>query len=250
MSHLKGKQVVDEVNTDDVGFLNDHMKIILLGETGSGKSEISINLAALIRQYLVRNKISQEVRFLDMDQTKPLFRSRDIRDDLRAQGITFRLQEQFMDAPVVPYGVHESINDPNLWTILDVGGSQAGALCIGQYSETIIAGKAMVYYTINPYRPFSDSTERISLTMEQILSWSGLNKICIISNPYLGRNTTVDQLLKGNEVLIKLLKPIGKTISLTAIPFHLWETAKKSIQGRVVRIYPYLGKFLRLSHPK
>lgn len=235
------------MKTVDIGFLNGHRKIILLGETGSGKSEVAMNLAALIRQYMISHNIDQEVRFLDMDQTKPLFRSRDSGEALRAQGITFRVQEQFMDAPVVPYGVIESITDPNLWTILDVGGGQAGALCIGQFADTILSENTLVYYTINPYRPFSDTTERICQTMEQILSCCHLMGLQILSNPYLGPNTTVGQLLKGNEVLAKVLKTMGQTISLTAIPSHLWEDARNLVSGNIVRIYPYLWKILSLS---
>jgi hypothetical protein len=238
---------VPAVKSADIGFLNGHKKIILLGEAGSGKSEVAMNFAVLIRQYLMLQNINQEVRFLDMDQTKPLFRSRDSGDALRAQGITFRVQEQFMDAPVVPYGVIESITDPNLWTILDVGGGLAGALCIGQFADTILSEKTIAYYIINPYRPFSDTTKRISQTMEQILSSCHLVGIQILSNPYLGPNTTMEQLFRGNEVLAEILEKIGQTISLTAIPSHLWEDARNLVSGKTVRINPYLWKIISLS---
>jgi energy-coupling factor transporter ATP-binding protein EcfA2 len=233
----------------DLAFLNGNRKIILLGEGGSGKSELSLNLAVLIRHTLIRQSINEEVRFLDMDQTKPLLRSRDVGDDLRVQGITFRAQEQFMDAPIVPCGVIESLTNTSSWTILDVGGSQAGALCLGQFSDTILSVKARVYYTINPYRPFSDTTDRICQTMQQILSFCRVEQIHILSNPYLGPDTTLEQLLKGNEMLTTLLKPMNQSISLTAISSHLWEAAWDLISGEVIRIYPYLWKVLGIARP-
>jgi len=47
---------------------------ILIGEAGCGKSEISLNLA----KYLAENS-DKQVHLFDMDMTKPLFRSRDLR---------------------------------------------------------------------------------------------------------------------------------------------------------------------------
>ena len=46
---------------------------VLLGESGSGKSEIAVNLACVLSK---QSPDGKEVHFFDLDQTKPLFRSR------------------------------------------------------------------------------------------------------------------------------------------------------------------------------
>ena len=107
-------------------------KIVVLGEAGSGKTELAMNLAAQI----VR-KTGEPLRFLDMDQTKPLLRARDSKDALRAYGVTFTDQPEYADSPLMPYGVNESLADPDLRVILDVGGSYAGALHTGQFAEAV-----------------------------------------------------------------------------------------------------------------
>lgn len=45
---------------------------VLIGEAGSGKTELSLSLAAEMQKLGER-----QVYFLDMDQTKPLLRARD-----------------------------------------------------------------------------------------------------------------------------------------------------------------------------
>lgn len=85
--------------------------------------------------------------------------------------------------------------------------------------------------------------------MQQILSFCRVEQIHILSNPYLGPDTTLEQLLKGNEMLTTLLKPMNQIISLTAISSHLWEAAWDLISGEVIRIYPYLWKVLGIARP-
>lgn len=231
----------------DIGFLGGHKKIVLLGEAGSGKTELALNIAMRIRDHLQDSGEGGDIRFLDMDQTKPMFRSRDVGDSLRAAGITFSVEAQFMDAPVVPYGVIESLGAPDLWTILDVGGSHAGALCLGQFADAIAAADARVFYTINPYRSFSDTTERIADTMRRILAYSRIDDIAIIGNPYVGAKTTLDELLEGDCRLRELIAPLGYTVALTAVPEHLWAAARGKIEGETLCIKPYLRAVLGLS---
>ncbi|MEG1753002.1 MAG: hypothetical protein RR234_03735, partial [Christensenella sp.] len=50
---------------------------VFIGEAGSGKSEIAVNFAQALCQQRDR-----EVHFFDLDMTKPLFRTRDISNEL------------------------------------------------------------------------------------------------------------------------------------------------------------------------
>ena len=52
---------------------------VFLGASGSGKTELSLNFAVAARQ-----KTGRRLNFIDMDQTKGLFRARDFFDELRA----------------------------------------------------------------------------------------------------------------------------------------------------------------------
>ena len=90
---------------------------IFVGEAGSGKSEIAINFAKYLAS--LGNK---PVHFFDMDMTKPLFRSRDVIDEVERMGITFHHEVQFMDAPTLVGGVDNHMRDNNCYVVMDVGG--------------------------------------------------------------------------------------------------------------------------------
>lgn len=223
-------------------YLSNHKKIVVLGEAGSGKTELSMNLAVQIHQCT-----TEPVRFLDMDETKTLYRARDAAESLLANGVTFTMRQQISEAPVVPYGVIESLKDPAIWTILDVGGGHAGALCMGQFSDALRDINALAYYTINSYRAFSDSVERIQETMNAVLSRCHLRDIQIVSNPYLGESTTAKQFLEGQAMLRRLLEPLHMKIDLTAIPHWLWKQVRSQIDGPAVAIKPYLKRVITIS---
>lgn len=222
--------------------LLSHRNYVIIGEAGSGKTELSLNLAARLAR-----EGSLPVRFLDMDQTKPLFRSRDVGDTLRAMGITFEVQAQYADAPVVPYGVNETLLSPGLTAVLDVGGNQMGALSIGQFSQAIRASGALVLYTINPYRAFSDSSARIGETIGMILAGTGLSQVSVVANPYLGPGTTPTRLLEGVARLEELLIPLGRCIRATMVPEHLWESCQEQVPAPAIPIQSYLQQVLKLS---
>ena len=71
--------------------LQKKKNFIFLGEAGSGKSEIAVNFAMEFARGGVKN-----IHFFDLDQTKPLFRSRDICGKLEDAGIPMASAEVTM----------------------------------------------------------------------------------------------------------------------------------------------------------
>lgn len=207
--------------------------VIILGEAGSGKTEIAISLALAIKE-----QVSEDVFFLDMDQTKPMFRARDAKNIMRERGIIFPIQAQFMDAPVVPHGVVTLLRDSGSYLLMDVGGNQMGAVCMGQFADVIKETESLIYYVINPYRAFSNSVEHIKMTMEQTLGLSGLDgNIHIISNPYIGPETDWDDVLEGNDILEKMLEKMGLRVEAVAIQSSLWDKCSVKPVGCWIPVY-------------
>lgn len=169
--------------------------IVLLGEAGSGKTEVALNLSYFLATL-------GKVDFFDMDQTKPLFRSRDFEEYLSSRGISVHYKTQYMDTPMAVGGVIDSINNEDIFTVLDVGGNDTGARLIGQYSSYLKNANARIIYLINPYRPWSNNINSIDRTLSEILFVSHLdfNMVSIWANPNIGVDTTPEDVLRGIEM--------------------------------------------------
>ena len=170
---------------------------VFLSEAGSGKTEVSLALAA----YLEQQFPDKEVHYFDLDQTKPLLRGRDIADKQRLGTFTIHYQEQVFDAPVVAAGVITRLRDPNSITLLDIGGGDYGSHMIGQFAGDIRGTGSHVFYLLNPYRAWSDTKENILHTLYEVTSTAGVDIDSVIANPSLGLKTTVDDVIQGVEMV-------------------------------------------------
>ena len=190
--------------------------IVFLGEAGCGKSELAVHLALeLARQ-------GREVHFFDLDQTKPLMRSRDAEGLLEKAGVTVHFQQQYADAPTQVGGLIPLLLDEKKAVILDVGGNDTGAKLIGGYAHLLKA--ADVWFVVNPYRPRS-ATGDIDGTLSAILRASRLKMPRFLLNPNLGGGTTLEEYLFGIKLGLELLSPYV-AVEAAAVPAPLYEQAK------------------------
>ena len=186
---------------------------VLLGESGSGKSEIALFLAEKLSAYT-----DKTIQLIDLDQTKGMFRSRDWKEHIENDRIYVFCGEHFMDMPLVPHGMARKLEDKNAVNILDVGGNEIGAVTLGQFSNWLNREDSIVLYIINPYRNFSGSKENILFLMERILRAGCVQKVHVISNPNLGMSTTEEDVLRGHELLLGMLADTDYVIEALMIP--------------------------------
>lgn len=210
---------------------------VFLGEAGSGKSELALNLA-----YRLAEEGTKEVHFFDLDMTKPLFRSREQADALRQAGIYVHFEEQFMDAPTLTGGVNRLLADETCAVILDVGGDYIGARSVGGYAPRIGRDDTAVLYVINPYRPWSTTLEHIDRVLGETLGVSHipLEKVTLVANPNLGPETTVEDVLSGMESLTEQVGPY-KPIGLLCVEESLADAVREKTEFPVCPIHIYLS---------
>ncbi|MCU6761673.1 Uncharacterised protein [uncultured Roseburia sp.] len=216
--------------------IGDNHNFIFLGEAGSGKSEISINFAMLLA------KIGDKpVHYFDMDMTKPLFRSRDVIQELESAGIIFHHEEQFMDAPTLVGGVNLLLRDETCYAVMDVGGDYIGARSIGGYAPRINKGNTIVYYVLNAYRPWSDDIEHIDETLGKILGVSHieLGRVHMVNNPNNGLTTTEKEFLDGNQKMADMVNPYI-TVDFACVREDLYDQVKDQAGVPVLPIHLYL----------
>ena len=209
---------------------------LFLGEAGSGKSEVAVNFAVEL------NKLgTKEVHFFDMDMTKPLFRSRDLKEHLENLGIHFHYEEQFMDAPVLTGGVRQCLQSDNCFVVMDIGGGDVGARAVGGFAPLLNREDTTAYYVLNSYRPWSGDIDQIDKTMALILGVSHihLDQIHLVNNPNTGLHTTLEEFIAGKEKMEEMVSPY-KPIDFTCIRKELLEDAKKLCDSSLMPLELYL----------
>jgi len=190
------QQVLDDL-------LKKYKNFVFIGEAGSGKTEISLSLAIYMTKLT-----DKEVHLLDMDQTKPNFRARDVANEMEEKGVRLHYHEQILDTPNVIPGVKENLKNPNAYILMDIGGGALGSHMIGQFHNELNTKDTKVFYIINPYRPWSQNLDDIQVTMQKVLGSARLKSFSIVGNPNLGMHTTVEDILEGMD---KLYEYCGET---------------------------------------
>lgn len=216
--------------------IGDHVNFVFVGEAGSGKSEVAINFA----EWLVRLG-TKDVHFFDMDMTKPLFRSRDVREQMERMGIIFHHEEQFMDAPTTVGGVNRMLADENSYVVMDVGGDYIGARSIGGYAPKLNRESSIAYYVLNAYRPWSTDIEHIDGTLGKILGMSHieLGRLHMVNNPNNGLTTTAAEFIEGSRRMSEIVTPYI-AVDFACVREELYEEVKDSADVPLFPVHLYL----------
>lgn len=213
--------------------MNEKKNFIFIGEAGSGKSEIVLNTAVKLAE-----KFGKKVDLFDMDQTKPLFRSRDLKDAFAAKGVDIHYQEQMLDAPAMVGGVASSLLGDG-YTLLDIGGGDQAAKFAGGYSHILRRDDCVPVYVVNPYRPWTKTIESLDATMSYILRSVRLNRIYILGNPNLGYHTSIEDFMDGVNRMDELLSEYT-TVKSVCARREIYEEAKAATDKYVEPLDLYL----------
>lgn len=169
--------------------------IILIGNMGSGKSEVGFNLALHYPTLYDR-----PVKLLDMDIIKPYIRLRDVADKAKEMNVDLLLPETRLlkaDMPIVPVNMISYLQDESFDMIMDVGGEDRGCVTIAQFQEFFLQTDLSVWLVVNPFRPFADHPRKI---LDMIATLQKSTKLLInglVANPHLRFDTTLETIQKG-----------------------------------------------------
>lgn len=224
-------------------FKEEDRHAVFLGEAGCGKSELAVDLVVYLakRQNAAGSEAAAgPIHFFDLDQTKPLMRSRDTEDLLKEKGILVHYEIQFADAPVIVGGVEAALSDPKARVVLDVGGNDTGARLIGGFSQRLKT--AELFFVVNPYRPWSSTLEHIDQTLSAILRASRLPMPRFLLNPNLGDDTTPEEYREGLALGLSLLSPHVK-VEGAAVPAGIYEAVKEGVSVPLLPITRHMASF-------
>lgn len=228
--------------------------ILFVGESGCGKTELSLNcaveLAAAQRQNASEGDAQiaspsgnsdknsfKTINLLDMDQTKPAFRARQYKDEMKAQNVELIHGEHLLDSPIVPPGMLRLLKGEAFVNVMDVGGNEIGAITMGQFADAIKATDNIVFFIINPYRILSTTEEHIRMMIDKIRDYGGFDDFRFIANPNMGEYTDAAIAEDGRKAAEELATKLG--IEFEAVTFPEWAKNQEAQQD-VIYIKRYL----------
>ncbi|MFC1813824.1 cobalamin biosynthesis protein CbiA [Thermodesulfobacteriota bacterium] len=183
--------------------------VVIVGNYGSGKTEVSINLA------VNRKKAGLDVSIADLDLVNPYFRTREARKALIEMGIEVVLPpEQYLqaDLPILSPVISGMIRQPNELTLFDVGGDDAGATVLATLADSFKNAHVSMLQVVNPLRPFTDTISGCLKMREQIEGASKLTVTGIIGNANLIDETTSENIYQGYDFVKELSEKSGLPI--------------------------------------
>jgi hypothetical protein len=170
--------------------------VVVVGNYGSGKTEVSINLAVHAR------KAGLEVRIADLDLVNPYFRTREAEQMLTGFGVNVILPGReylHADLPILPPAVAGMIRRPDGLTILDVGGDDAGATVLASLAEVFNGKKVHMLMVVNPRRPATSTVAGCMKMRKQIEGASRMTITGLIGNANLIDETGPEDIYSGYE---------------------------------------------------
>jgi hypothetical protein len=191
---------------------------IITGHFGSGKTEISINLALEARKTNVWTAVA------DLDIVNPYYRARDARDLFDQNGVELIAPAERLaaaDLPIVPGDLSRVIYDPSYKLIVDAGGDKDGATALGQFYNDWREMEPEVLFILNGNRPYVSTLEGAVETLQKIERASRLKITGIINNSNVGSETTLHDVETGLALSKELSNTLGIPLLNTMVPEHL-----------------------------
>jgi len=201
---------VEDFQTDQI--------LVVVGNYGSGKTEVAVNLA------IERKKAGVPVDIIDLDLVNPYFRTREARRTLRSRDINVILPpEQYLNAdlPILSPGVSAALRRRGALVIVDAGGDGAGARVLASLAGDLRGRRVNTLQAVNPLRPETETFDGCARMREKIEAASHLRVDGVIGNANLLEETTVEHIYDGGDFVKALARRFGVPLAFVTVPAAL-----------------------------
>jgi len=197
-------------------FPEDRELFLFTGNYGSGKTEVSVNVASALAR-----AGSEKVTIADLDLVNPYFRCREAREPMEALGIRVVAPEADMhsaDLPIVLPEVRGAIQQPGGTTLLDVGGDNVGATVLASLATVFRVRPYDMLFVLNQNRPFTDTIDGAMRLMDEIEAASRLKVTGIVGNTHLMEQTDLAMAREGARFCLEAAERRGVKVAFVTCP--------------------------------
>ena len=192
----------------------DKRFIVITGNYGSGKTELSLNLALHYAE-------TEKTTLVDLDIVNPYFRTGEKADMLRDAGVRVLMPTFAMttvDIPALPAEIQSVFEVPSDRVLFDVGGDDTGAAALGRYYPSFMKERenTIVALVINCMRPLTMEEEDITDMARRIENRGRLRIDLLINNTNLADETTPEMIEKGEKTVLRCAEILGVLTVVTA----------------------------------
>ncbi len=190
----------------------------IVGNYGSGKTEVSVNLA------VDRKQAGLDVSLADLDLVNPYFRSREARTQLDKLGIEVVLpSEQYLqaDLPILSPVVAGLIKKKEGVVLLDVGGDDAGAMVLAALGDAFQNVPVQLIQVVNPMRPQTATIDGCLKIRKEIETAANLTITGLIGNANLITETGVEDIYRGYDFVAELSRESGLPLEFVTVAREL-----------------------------
>ena len=207
--------------------------IMLTGDYGCGKTNLAVNLALLLAE---KGKVS----VVDMDTVNPYFRTADFGEIFSKRGINAVFPQYAntnLDIPVLNFDL-ENIVSQSDFTIIDIGGSDAGAYPVGRYESLFrsLGNNLEMLYVFNMYRLCERSASEVVQTLREIENACRVKCTGLVNNSNLGTETTRDTVAASEKFAEEVSALSGVPIKFTCVLENDEQTYEKFPVKRLVKL--------------
>lgn len=197
---------------------------IFSGHYGSGKTNIAVNFAKLLK------KNGNDVSIYDLDIVNPYFRTVDAKSDLDKNGVELVVSpfaETNVDIPAMNAMSYKMCDDKNRYAVIDLGGDDRGALALGRFSEKIVNENNYDFiFVANVFRPETRNVQGLNEIKNEIESVSGMKFTAVVNNSNLSNETTIDDVLNSEKIILEFCKKNNLPLLFTSVRRDIYNSIK------------------------
>jgi len=202
----------------------DDRLVMVVGNYGSGKTEVAIHLA----RGLARSGAS--VQIADLDLVNPYFRCREAKELMEADGIrvvTPPPSQQWADLPIVVPEIYGMLHPPEGTHVLfDVGGDDVGARVLASLRCALGDAPHQLWQVINARRPFTNTADGCLAMRASIEKASRMTVTGLVVNTHLMDDTTPAIVLEGWSLAREVARRGDLPIRCVAVPERLRDASE------------------------
>lgn len=213
--------------------LNDKRVRIIIGHYGSGKTEFSVNYAIRLAES------GKKVALADLDVVNPYFRSREKVDLLQSYGIETNssyVKGSGSDLPSISANILGPLQNKEYNFVMDVGGDSIGARTLGRYKQYLVSGDYDMFCVVNANRPETQTIEGVIHHIRTIEATSRAKVTGLVNNTHLLRHTTVEDVLRGQELCKAVSKKLNIPIKYVSAIESIVDDLPKDLEGQIMPI--------------